>query len=251
MRYCPGAEGIARIALRLPEDALGVAFMVAGVLEDHVVVAHHIEYLSVRVVDFPVAIPGTESLSNGTCLVMFVDGLLHLSGCIDHANVLTLYHLVADAPRDDAGVVAVAQHHCMDVLAEAGVDDGRIVIGILLCAPAIEGLVNNEHAYRVAGIEESSRGGIVRGADEVEARLLHLAYLTDLSCIKGHSAKHTVIVVDAGAIDEHLLSVEHETILGIERERADAIFCSCVVDDVASLLQFHFRLIERRIFGRP
>ena len=93
--------------------------MVGGVLEDHVVVARHVEHLGMRVVDFPVTVPGTESLRYGACLVIFVNGLLHLSGGIDHTDVLAFDDLIADAPRDDARMVAVAQHHSMDVLTEA------------------------------------------------------------------------------------------------------------------------------------
>ena len=121
--------------------------MVTGVFEDHVVVTHHIEHLGMWVVDLPVAVPGTKGLGNRARLVTFKDGLLHLSGGIDHADVLALNDLVADAPRDDARMVAVAQHHRMNVLAETGVYDSRVVVGILLCAPAIEGLVDDEHTY--------------------------------------------------------------------------------------------------------
>ena len=53
----PVLEGISRIALRLPHDAFLVALVVTLVLVNHVVIAHDIEHLGVRVVDFPVAVP--------------------------------------------------------------------------------------------------------------------------------------------------------------------------------------------------
>ena len=87
---------------------------------------------------------------------------------------------------------------------------------------AVESLVDDEHTYRVAGIEEGAGGGVVRGADEVETGFLHLPYLTDLGGIEGHGTEHAVIVMHAGAIDEKRLVVEQEAFLGIERERADA-----------------------------
>ena len=121
-------------------------------------------------------------------------------------------------------------------LKEAGVDDGRIVVWILLRAPAIEGLVNDEHAYRVAGVEEGARRGIMAGADEVEPRLLHLANLANLGIVEGHCSQHTVVVVYASTIDEYFLSVEHKTVFGIERERTDAVLFHCIVDGRAILL---------------
>ena len=126
--------------------------MVAGMLKNHVVVACHVEHFGMRIVYLPVAVPGTQSLGNGACCIIFVYGLLHLSGCIYHADILALNHLVANAPRDDAWMIAVAQHHGMDVLSEAGVNNGRIIERILLRAPAIKRLVDNQHTYRVAGI---------------------------------------------------------------------------------------------------
>ena len=74
---------------------------------------------------------------------------------------------------------------------------------LLLCAPAIESLVNNEHTYRVAGIKESARRRIVRGADEVETRLLHLAHFADFGIVEGTSTQHAVIMVYTGSVDEH------------------------------------------------
>ena len=198
--------------------------MVRSVLEEHVVVACYVEHLGMRVVDFPVVVPGTQGLSNGARRIIFEDSLLHLSGGIYYADVLALDDLVADAPRDDAWMVAVAQHHSTDVLTETGVDDGRIVIRILLCTPAIESLVDDQHAQRVAGVEEGTCGGIMTGADEVEARLLHLTHLADFRIVEGHRTQHTVVMMYAGTVDEHLLTVEHEAPFSIERERADAEF---------------------------
>ena len=62
------------------------------------------------------------------------------------------------------------------------------------------------------------------GADKVESSLLHLPHLADFCIVESHCAQHTVIVVNASTVDEHLLAVEHEAILSIERERADAKF---------------------------
>ena len=87
------------------------------------------------------------------------------------------------------------------------------------------------------------------GTNQVEACLLHLAHLADFGIVEGTGSQHTVVVVYAGTVDEHFLAIEHEAILGIERERADAVFRCCVVDDVACFLQFYFRLIECRSLG--
>ena len=58
-------------------------------------------------------------------------------------------------------------------------------------------------------------------------------------------------MVYAGAIDEYLLTVEHEAPLSIERECADAILRRLTVDGRAILLQLHLCLVECRTFWRP
>ena len=111
----PVSEGIPREALCLPDHTFGVALMVGCMLEYHIVVAHDVKHLGMRVIDFPIAVPCTERLGDGSRLVPLEDGLLHKSCRCDDADFLALDHLVADAPADDAGVVAVAFHHCPQV----------------------------------------------------------------------------------------------------------------------------------------
>ena len=97
-------------------------------------------------------------------------------------------------------------------------------MGILLRAPTVESLVDDQHTQRVAGIEEGPRGGVVRGTDEVEASLLHQPHLADLSIVEGHRPKDAVVVMHAGSVDKQRLAIEHETLLSIERKGANAEF---------------------------
>ena len=55
----PVGKSIARIAFCLPHHTLRATLMVAFCLVHHIVVAHDVEHRSMRVVDFPVAVPCT------------------------------------------------------------------------------------------------------------------------------------------------------------------------------------------------
>ena len=112
---------------------------------NHVVIAADVEHIEVRVVNLPVAVPCTESLGHGTCVIHFEYGLLQLLSCRNDTNVLTLDNLIADTPTDDAGMVSVALHHRMDILTIARIDERRVFVGGLRCSPAIEGLSDNQH----------------------------------------------------------------------------------------------------------
>ena len=120
-------------------------------------------------------------------------------------------------------MVAVALYHRPQVFLIARVDESRVVVWILLSAPAVECLSDDKHAERVAGIEEGTCGGIVRRADKAEACLLHLSHLTYLRIVECHCPEDTVVVMHAGTIDKHRAAIEHKAVLSIEGECADAI----------------------------
>ena len=71
-----------------------------------------------------------------------------------------LKHLVADAPYDDGGMVAVAHHEVAQVFLMPFGEITGIVVGGLLLAPHVECLVHHEQAERVAKFEQFGSGGL-------------------------------------------------------------------------------------------
>ena len=84
----PVAERVARVALRLPEDALRSPHMVGGMPVHHVVVAHDVERFGVRVVDFPVVVPGAQGLGHRACVVVPQHLAAHIAGGGHHIVAL-------------------------------------------------------------------------------------------------------------------------------------------------------------------
>ena len=84
----------------------------------------------------------------------------------------------------------------------------------------------------------------MRGTNQIEACLLHEFHLTDLSIVESHRSDDTVVVMHAGTIDEHLFAVEHEALLGIERERTDAVADGALVEHLLVLLEGNGGLVE-------
>ena len=209
------AVGVAGVALGLHHHALGHALVVALSLEDHVVVAHDVVTGGQGVVDVPVAVPGGQSRRHGAPLgVELAYELCHLRGRLDDAYVLALYHLVARRPAEDAGVAAVAAYERAQVLLPPLVDQLVVVVRVLLVAPAVEGLVDDQQAQLVAGPQEGLRGRVVRGAHGVESALLQQAHLAVLGFVVRGRAEHAVVVVDAGAVELQRLAVEQQAPLG-------------------------------------
>ena len=146
-----------------------------------------------------------------------------MAGSSNHTDVFTLDDLVADTPADDAGMVAVALHHSLYVLAITRVDERRVIVGSLLCTPAVEGLVDDQHTDGVAGVEEGTRRRIMAGADEVETSLLHQLHFADFSSIEGHCPQHAVVVMHTGSINQNRFAVKHKSLLGRILDSANTV----------------------------
>ncbi len=146
---------------------------------------------------------------------------------------IALLDLVADAPHDDAWMVPVAQYHALKVALPPVGKGYMVVVGSLAFPPAVEGLVDHEHAQSVAGIQEGRRGRVVGAADGVIAIGLVKLNLALLSPVVGCGAQDAVVVMHAAAAELGLLPVEEEAVGGAELDRADAEWRHCGVDNRA------------------
>ena len=97
----PVAEGAARVALGLPDDTLGGALMVGGVLVEHIVVADYVQDLGVRVEVLPYLTgPCAESFGDGAAVINFQNGFFQHPGSSHNRQLVALYNFVAKAPRN-------------------------------------------------------------------------------------------------------------------------------------------------------
>ena len=83
-------------------------------------------------------------------------------------------------------------------------------------------LIEHQHAQLVAGVEQFRRGRIVRGAQRVAAHLLQLANAVVLHRIGQRRAHAGVVLVIAGSLQLDRLAVQEESLLRVERDRANA-----------------------------
>ena len=240
--------GIARKTLGLHHHTVGHPLVVALCLEYQVVVTHNVVLGSQGVVDVPVAVPGGQGRCHGAVLTVDAAYVLgHLMCRLDHFYLLALYHFVADAPAEDAGVQTVAQHHGIEVALPPGVYQGVVVVVVLLLTPSVEGFVYHQQTQLVAGAEEGFRGGIVRGAHGIESGFLQQSCLAVLGIVVGGGSQKAVVMVHTGAVQLQGLTVELEAMGGIVAKGADAVAYLHAV--CARLFQLGF--IEIGVVGRP
>ncbi len=148
-------------------------------------------------------------------------------------RVVGVIDLVACAPGDDRGVVAVRINHVLEVALMPGrefvgialvprrvdiVPLPPLVLGVL---PLVECLVDDVEAERVAQPVEFGRMRVVRHAHSVAAHLLELQQPPQPHRRRHRRAERAGILVQANALQRPVLAVDEEPVIRIEPEGAN------------------------------
>src|SRR6185437_520528 len=200
--------------------------MIGRVLLQLVVVAAHIKVSERGLHVFPGllrVIPGRAD--RGGHWARGVE-LLYLSGKLaanyDTLGLRTFGNLIADAPKNNAGMIAVALDHGFNIALPPLLEIEAVVLRILTPRPAVEGLIDHQHAQAVAGIEEIGRGRIVTGTDSIEAARLEQLDTAFLSARNACGAERAVIVMNAPPSQLVALAIDPQPISGVDLDLADA-----------------------------
>ena len=148
-------------------------------------------------------------------------------------------------------MIAVAQHHCRDVVLPAGVDKGRVVVGILAVAPAVECFVDHEEAYAVAGVEECLGRQVVRCAHGVEPGFFHKRGFAYLGAVVSGGSEDAVVVVEATAVEYYGAAVERESVSAVLADAAESCRGSAPVYGLSVGKQFGGQRVQGRGVGAP
>ncbi len=213
---------------------------------DQVVVSPDIQELEGGIERLAAAASAVDGGGDGTRAVQGLDVLGELFGDLHAPGLGAFGDLVADAPHDDAGMIAVAQHHRAEV-ALPPVGEVRVIVlrvGGLLALPLIEGLVHHQHAQAVARVEKRGRGRVVAGADGVEAVRLHQLDAALLGAIDRGGAEQAVVVVQAAALQLDALAVDAQAALRVHFHSADAERGGHGVRRLAASEQFDLGAVE-------
>ena len=121
----------------------------------------------------------------GTLVDHGARGVLALQDAVGFLKADAVAALVAEAPGDNAGVVAVATVHVVDAV-EDGVEPfllfGQRTFAVALCMALHVGLVPDIDAGRVAQVVPEFVVGVVASAYGIDAHLLHETYVLAHLC---------------------------------------------------------------------
>ena len=171
------------------------------------------------------------ALSGKILLVLFVD-------------------LIAHAPEDHAGVVAVAPDHVGQIPLMPRLEILMIVIPQLLLFPNIKRLVHHQEAHAVAHLVKFGLARIVARADGIAAHVPENFELTPESGLGNRGSESPEIVVQTNAFDVNAFPVQQKTPVGREFASPDAQRCRVFIRNFAARLDCgHYLIQDRRVRG--
>ena len=144
---------------------------------------------------------------------------------------------VAGAPDHHGRMIAVTPHEIGHVAFMPLVEILRIAVGSDLAlghAPFVESLVHHQEPKPVAEVEEFGRRWIVAGANGVASHLFEQLQAALPDAFGNGRAHRAAIVVQARAVQLHVLPVQQETAIRIEHRLAHAEWRLILVDDLLS-----------------
>ena len=160
-------------------------------------------------------------------------------------------NLVADAPHDDARVVAVAFHHDLQVAFAIFVEETGIVVRVLGDAPLVESLVDDQQAHAVAGIQKALCRNVVRAADCVETVAFEQFGLPFLRTVVRGRTQQSMVVVHASAFQFRGFAIEQEAFFCREFQGPDAERNVNLVGGLFPVQQEDAGRVETRGFWTP
>ncbi len=183
-----------------------------------------------------------------SCGVEFTHLVVH------RLNVRTHSALVAQTPEDDARVVEVALHERLGAvnmsIAPLGVVS-HLLVGVAVSVTLLVGLVHNVDAPAVAEFVDILAVGIVRGAQEVDVRLLHQAYVLFVCSVVHITPRNRMVVVTVHTAQFHILSVYLEHLAHTFHALHAEVVVELLDGVVIIVIQAHTEGIEIRLLCRP
>ncbi len=111
-------------------------------------------------------------------------------------------------------MIAVPQHHTLDIFFRPVRKKPVIIVRLLRDFPTVKSLVHHQHAQAVAGIQKLLRGWVVAGADGIKAIGFHQFDAALFGTVESCSAQNTIVVMHAASTQNNPLAIQQKTFVG-------------------------------------
>ena len=162
-----------------------------------------------------------HALCDGTSGVKQMTESLQMAGYLAPLFTALFRNLVADAPHDDARVVAVGEDEVLDIAVAPVVEETGIAVFALRIDPHIKAFCHHHHTQRVADIHLHLTRHIVRCSDGVTAHLFHQLDLSDEGGLVDGGTERSQVVVQTDTLDLPRDAIQLETAFFGDADGAD------------------------------
>ena len=162
--------------------------------------------------------------------------------------------LISQAPKDDTRMIVVAFYERFGTV-HMGIAPSSVMphlfVGIAVAVRFLVGLIHHVDAPAVAEFVDILAVGIVRGAQEVDVRLLHQAYVLFVCGVVNITPRNGMMVVTVHAAQFHVLAVNLEHLAHDFHALHAEVVVELLDGVVIIVIQAHTEGIEIRLLCRP
>ena len=144
-----------------------------------------------------------------------------------------LQHLVADAPHDNARMIAVALHQVREVALVPFIKESGVVAIRFLASPHVETLVHDQDSHRIAHVEEFRSRRIMTASDGVHAHIAQDGKLAMHRILVYGSTQTAEIMMLADAIQLDIPAIEEKSLPGIKLHVTETGSCRGYIHHLA------------------
>ena len=152
----------------------------------------------------------------------------------NRSRIGIIWNLISQGPQDHGRIVLIPINHGLDAELRPGLTAGGaekairsgnrcieiigevVAISVFVVGPGVECLFNNQKTKFITDVNEILVSRVVAGSDGVNAHILHNGQLTVHGIVIGRAAQGALIVVQADAVQLHLLTIQGEASICIK-----------------------------------
>src|SRR6266849_203025 len=237
-----------------------MASMIRFILAPLVVIAADVQILKCRICvrPWPRLTATEEELEekgyrhgDGSGRIELTDPFDQLLGDVHPGRIRTLWNFIANAPKDNAGMISITEHHRVDISLPPLFEIQVIVFRILGRFPPVERLIDHQHAEPVAGVQERGRRRIVAATNRVKTIRLHQFDPTLFGPINSNRTQRSIVMVQATAPQLKRLAIDAKTLYRVYFDLPDPEVSRDPVNNPVFEEHFHFRAVQMRCRRRP
>ncbi len=178
-------------------------------------------------------------------------------------RIIGKVNLVADAPKNNRRVIAVAANHILNISDSPFLEDLAVPViprrpfisasnpFFLRRRKFIKGLIHHQKTHLVAQVQQFRCGRVMAGANGVAADFPQLLKAGPPEFFRHGCPQRSAVVMQTDPLDFQILTIEEKSFVGVKADRADAEGHNGFVKNSFPRRQHSFQTIQKGLLRTP